>query len=160
MTRPLPGLDIPAARLVAATEADCAALAALARRAHSHPWSERQYRDSISAGHQCWLLLPSDEPIACCVISLLFDEAEILDVAVSPDWRRRGVARALLEKLLAGLPADIRRVLLEVRASNRAALSLYRKLGFREDGLRKNYYPVESGARESALLMSLSLQRR
>lgn len=155
-----PALDIPGARLAAATESDCAALAALARRAHAHPWSELQYRDSIAAGHSCWLLSAGDEAIACCVVSQLFDEAEILDVAVSPDWRRRGIAEALLQQLIAGLPQEISHVLLEVRASNRAARSLYRKLGFREDGLRKNYYPAAGGAREDALLMSLSLARR
>lgn len=157
MTRTLPALDIPGAHLIAASAADCNAMAELARRAHSHPWSEKQYRDSLDAGHRCWLLLsPQSEPIACCVISTLFDEAEILDVAVSPDWRRRGIAAALLTALIAQLPAEIRRVLLEVRASNRAALSLYRKLGFHEDGLRKNYYPVDRGAREDAVLMSRS----
>lgn len=148
---------IPGARLRPAAEGDCPALAALARSVHSHPWSERQFRDSILAGHHCWLLeSASGEVIASCVISLLFDEAEILDVAVAPEWRRRGVAAALLQHLLAQLPAA--RALLEVRASNRAALSLYRKMGFSEDGLRKNYYPAANGAREDALLMSLALK--
>lgn len=142
-------------KLIAATESDCAALAQLARAAHAHPWSERQYRDSIRAGHRCWLMkAPGDEPVAGCVISLVFDEAEILDIAVAPQWRRRGVAEALLQKLLAQLPPEIRRLLLEVRAGNHAARALYKKLGFTEDGLRRNYYPAEEGAREDAVLMS------
>ncbi|AMX01663.1 ribosomal protein S18-alanine N-acetyltransferase [Microbulbifer thermotolerans] len=150
----------PGARLIAANETHCGAFATLARAAHSHPWTEAQYRDSLCAGHQCWLLLSvCGEPIACCVISSLFDEAEILDIAVAPDWRRRGIAGALLQRLIAGLPRQITRVLLEVRASNVAALSLYRKLGFYEDGVRKNYYPAEGGGREDAVLMSLNTAR-
>ncbi|MFC6634598.1 ribosomal protein S18-alanine N-acetyltransferase [Microbulbifer taiwanensis] len=151
----LSALGIPGAHLIAASESDCAALALLARRAHAHPWSEQQYRDSIAAGHHCWLLSAGEKAIAGCVISTLFDEAEVLDVAVDPDWRRRGIAESLLGEVFAQLPADIGRVLLEARASNRAALSLYRKLGFCEDGLRRNYYPAEGGAREDAVLMSL-----
>lgn len=150
---------IPGARLRPAGEGDCSALAALARSVHSHPWNERQYRDSLLAGHQCWLLeSAAGEAIACCVIAPLFGEAEILDVAVSPDWRRRGIAEVMLQALIARLPAE--RWLLEVRTSNRAALSLYRKLGFSEDGVRKNYYPAENGNREDAVLMSRSRQRR
>ncbi|WP_444921012.1 ribosomal protein S18-alanine N-acetyltransferase [Microbulbifer sp. CnH-101-G] len=140
-----------------AEEADCVALATLAFSAHSHPWSETQYLQSIKAKHQCWLLCSGSETVACCVVSKLFDEAEILDVAVAPQWRRRGLAEMLLKRLIGELQEDIRRLLLEVRASNLAAQSLYRKLGFSEDGLRKNYYPADNGERENAVLMSLAL---
>ncbi|BBM00661.1 ribosomal protein S18-alanine N-acetyltransferase [Microbulbifer sp. GL-2] len=140
-----------------AEAADCSALATLARSAHSHPWSDAQYLQSLESGHQCWLLDSEGEVVACCVLSRLFDEAEILDVAVSPSWRRRGLAENLLKGLVTELSADTQRLLLEVRSSNLAALSLYRKLGFSEDGLRKNYYPAENGCREDAVLMSLAL---
>ncbi|WP_444903849.1 ribosomal protein S18-alanine N-acetyltransferase [Microbulbifer sp. CnH-101-E] len=140
-----------------AEETDCAALANLALSAHSHPWSETQYLQSLKAGHQCWLLNSGSVTVACCVISQLFDEAEILDVAVVPQWRRHGLAETLLRRLIDERHKDIRRLLLEVRASNLAAQSLYRKLGFSEDGLRKNYYPAENGKRENAVLMSLAL---
>lgn len=141
-----------------ATADDCEALAALARSAHSHPWSAGQYRDSLSSGHQCWILRTDSRDIAaCCVISQLFDEAEVLDVAVAPRWRRRGLGETLLQRVFAQLPEDIARVLLEVRASNRPARGLYHKLGFSEDGRRKNYYPKADGSREDALLMSLVL---
>lgn len=146
---------IPGTELRPSVGSDCVKLAGLARSAHSHPWSEQQYRDSLAAGHQCWLLTAGDEPIACCVMSQLFDEAEILDVAVAPAWRRRGIARALLQRLIAELPDGIARVLLDVRASNAPARALYKSLGFTEDGVRKNYYPAPDGRREDAVLMSL-----
>ncbi len=138
--------------------ADCNDLAALARNAHSHPWSAGQYRDSLNSGHTCWVLRAKEGQIAaCCVTSLVFDEVEILDVAVAPQWRRRGLGAHLLQQVLEQLPEDIARVLLEVRASNRPARGLYHKLGFSEDGRRKNYYPKADGSREDALLMSLIL---
>ena len=139
-----------------AGEADCALLAQIAAAATQHSWSENQYRDSVRAGHQCWLLQSATgEGIACCVIAQLFDEAEILDVAVVPAWRRRGIARSLLRGLFERLPADIHRVLLDVRVSNEAARRLYGSLGFTEDGVRRNYYPTADGRREDAVLMSL-----
>ena len=151
-------------RLSQAGPADCEALATLARSAHSHPWSATQYRDSLASGHTCWVLRARDgserataDIAACCVVSRMFDEIEILDVAVAPQWRRQGVGGLLLQSIFAALPEDIARVLLEVRASNRPARALYHKLGFSEDGRRKNYYPKSDGSREDALLMSLVL---
>lgn len=151
--------ELPGSVLRLAGEGDCAPLAALACSAHSHPWSEQQFLDSVRAGHQCWLLTASDgAAVASCVLMPLPDAVEVLDVAVSPQWRRRGVARALLSALLERLPETAESVLLEARAGNTAALALYRGLGFREDGVRRNYYPAEHGAREDAVLMSLPLR--
>lgn len=83
------------------------------------------------------------------------DELHLLDVAVSPDAQRRGLGRALVEDLLAfGRAHDAARVLLEVRASNVAAIGLYRALGFGTDDVRKRYY--DDG--EDALTMSLALR--
>ncbi|MCQ3829784.1 ribosomal protein S18-alanine N-acetyltransferase [Microbulbifer elongatus] len=147
-----------------AGEDDCEILATLARSAHSHPWSAGQYRDSLKAGHHCWVLRSTEAAdlqtrpiVACCVVSRLFDEAEILDVAVAPNYRNLGIGAQLLQHVFAQFPEDVARVLLEVRASNRPARALYRKLGFSEDGRRKNYYPKPDGSREDALLMSLVL---
>ncbi|WP_160154486.1 ribosomal protein S18-alanine N-acetyltransferase [Microbulbifer sp. ALW1] len=149
---------VPEFTFARADIADCNDLAALARNAHSHPWSAGQYRDSLNSGHTCWVLRAKEGQIAaCCVTSLVFDEVEILDVAVAPQWRRRGLGAHLLQQVLEQLPEDIARVLLEVRASNRPARGLYHKLGFSEDGRRKNYYPKADGSREDALLMSLIL---
>ncbi|WP_198039994.1 ribosomal protein S18-alanine N-acetyltransferase [Microbulbifer agarilyticus] len=161
---PSSGFSVADLTFVRAEEGDCDALAILARGAHSHPWSAQQYRDSLSSGHRCWVLrVPEvvDEPlsglVACCVTSRLFDEIEVFDVAVAPEWQNRGVGTQLLQRVLAQCPDDVARVLLEVRASNRSARALYHKLGFSEDGRRKNYYPKSDGTREDALLMSLIL---
>ncbi len=69
------------------------------------------------------------------------DEAEVLNLAVAPSARRRGVALALIRAL------PLTNIFLEVRESNRAARALYQKAGFTEAGIRFGYYsnPVESG---------------
>lgn len=85
-----------------------------------------------------------------CAVSVC-DEAEIVKVATSPAYRRRGAARAAIERLISESAGnDIRRMLLEVRESNTSALGLYKSLGFREYSRRKNYY---SSPREDAILM-------
>jgi ribosomal protein S18 acetylase RimI-like enzyme len=78
--------------------------------------------------------------------------AEVLDLRVLASCRRRGYGRQLLEASLQAL-APVRRVDLEVRASNEAALGLYRDLGFRETGRRPQYYGTPGG-REDAILMT------
>jgi len=87
------------------------------------------------------------------------DAAELHNLAVAPDWRRRGVARALLRDSLERLAgAGATRLLLELRAGNLPALALYRSAGFQEDGRRRAYYRGGHGEpAEDALLMSLSL---
>ena len=78
--------------------------------------------------------------------------AEVLDLRVLPSCRRQGYGRQLLEASLQAL-APVKRVELEVRASNEAALGLYSALGFCETGRRPNYY-VTPGGREDAILMT------
>ncbi len=76
-------------------------------------------------------------------------EAEVLNVAVDGAWRRRGVARALIEK---GLGGRFEEVYLEVRESNEGARGLYESMGFGEVGVRPNYY---ERPRETGIVMKL-----
>ena len=70
------------------------------------------------------------------------DEAHVINVAVAPAERRRGIGRALVQTLLAyAREHAIAKVLLEVRAGNSAAIGLYRSLGFAEFNVRRRYYP-------------------
>ena len=85
----------------------------------------------------------------------MLDEAEICNVAVRADARKRGVGEALLNRLIEYGKSDKRtRFLLDVRVGNEAAISLYKKLGFKEDGIRPNFYDEP---KEDALLMSLTI---
>ncbi len=68
-------------------------------------------------------------------------EADVMNVAVSPEYRRQGIAQRLIEALVAGLKRkEITSLSLEVRASNEPAIALYNKLGFVQVGRRPNYY--------------------
>ena len=83
-------------------------------------------------------------------------EAEILEVAVDPTLRRKGIGKALLARFVAeASEAGDCRLLLEVRASNLGALALYKGMGFEECGLRRNYY---SKPTEDAVLMAVNLE--
>ena len=86
----------------------------------------------------------------------VLDEGYITNVAVSPDCRRQGVARALLDELKArAVQAGLSFVTLEVRASNAPAIALYEGAGFVRVGVRKNFYTAPA---EDAVLMTLFLQ--
>jgi ribosomal-protein-alanine N-acetyltransferase len=89
---------------------------------------------------------------------LVADEAEILSIGVAPNWQRAGLATGLLEGLVrAARRGDAKRIFLEVAEDNAAALALYRKLGFVENGRRKRYYQRSSGEPVDALMLVLTL---
>jgi ribosomal-protein-alanine N-acetyltransferase len=80
-------------------------------------------------------------------VTQVMDTADIGNIAVSPEFRRQGIASLLLDTALNGMDAD---VFLEVRHSNTPAIALYEKYGFQPIGIRKNYY---DNPREDAILM-------
>ncbi len=81
------------------------------------------------------------------IVTQVMDVADIDNIAVSPDFRRQGIASLLLDTALERMDAD---VFLEVRASNAPAIGLYQKYGFAQIGIRKHYYEKP---REDAILM-------
>ena len=86
----------------------------------------------------------------------VLDSADIMNVAVSPNYRRQGIAEALINALSDALRAkDIRFLMLEVRVSNMPAIALYEKLGFIVAGRRPRYY---SSPREDAYVMRKELK--
>lgn len=89
--------------------------------------------------------------VAYCAVWLIFDELHVNNLAVLPDWRRRGVARGLLRAVLAAARREgATRATLEVRASNLPALSLYGAFGFVQRGRRPLYY---TNPAEDALIL-------
>jgi ribosomal-protein-alanine N-acetyltransferase len=135
-----------------ALPADAAELAALESTCFSHPWNEDHFRQEVAYGPPGAVLVvrspASGAPgiVAYCAYRLVVDEMHVMDVAVAPGWRRCGLASWLVWFSLARAARDgARRALLEVRAGNGAARSLYARLGFAEVGRRRGYYaePVE-----------------
>ena len=120
------------------------------------PWSENQLSQSLVNERYRVDGAFQKELQGFAIFTVIAGEAELLQIGVSPDFQRQGVAASLLQYALKDLNTE--RVLLEVRESNRAARCLYKELGFQLDGIRKAYYPseTEGGCRENAVLMSYS----
>jgi len=115
--------------------------------AFSDPWSERDVRDSVASGVPFFVAEDGDGVVGYVIAHFGADEAEILNLGVVPTLRRRGVGRALVQRMLTELGVcGVRAVFLEVRESNDAARRLYQGLGFAPVGVRPGYYrrPTES----------------
>lgn len=125
------------------------------RRVQYHPWTHQQFQDSLEAGQRCSVWREQDRVVGFCILQPVLDEANLLLMAVDPDYQGRGIGTRLLSAALDDLGEGCVMVFLEVRASNQPALALYEKLGFNRMGIRKNYYPSASG-KEDAVLMALT----
>jgi [ribosomal protein S18]-alanine N-acetyltransferase len=141
-----------------ATLADAAALVAIERRCFSDPWSEPSFREALAAEWTFGLVAETGRGLAGYLIGReAAGSGEILNLAVAPEFRRRGIGSALLDE---GLAAFQRRqateVFLEVRESNHSAQSLYLARGFRPVGQRAAYY---RNPREDALVLRLALRQ-
>lgn len=119
------------------------------RASFSNPWSREMYLAELENPDVSFLYLARDgrrAVIGFCAFWRVLDEIHINNLAVLPEFRRRGVGSALLERALAeGVRLGARRATLEVRRSNDTALRLYSRAGFEVAGVRPAYYtqPVE-----------------
>jgi len=116
-------------------------------------WSYEGLQQAIKDGYDLMVCMDGTSLAGYLLSHDVIDEVHIMQIAVSPEYRRRGIAKQLSRKLIAAKQGMS--LLLEVRASNHAAQSLYIKLGFSSYGLRKDYYaPRNHGEpREDAVLM-------
>jgi ribosomal-protein-alanine N-acetyltransferase len=129
-----------------------APIAELEKICFSDPWSEKSIASELSNKLAFWLVATEGERVAGYIGSqTVMDETDMMNVAVHPDFRRQGIAEALVNGLVEHLKTMGSRCLtLEVRASNAPAIALYEKLGFSEIGRRRNYY---RNPREDALIL-------
>ena len=119
----------------------------------SAPWSRSAFEEELSQNNLARYLVAvaGDVIVGYAGTWLVINEAHVTNVAVGGIYRREGIGRLLMEKLM-----DLARnnhmesMTLEVRVSNAAARNLYRKLGFVEAGMRKNYY---TETKEDALIL-------
>jgi ribosomal-protein-alanine N-acetyltransferase len=132
---------------------DLDAVEEIERTSYPTPWSramfaaELQKSSSLAIGayHE------TGELVGYAIVSRYVDAWHVMNIAVVPEFRRRGIARSLLERLFEVTAADPRRgYTLEVRVSNADAIRLYERLGFEARGLRRGYY---TDNREDALIM-------
>lgn len=139
-------------------EEDCKEIAAIERICFSCPWSEQSFLDTLKKVDTIFYLVAEKEIetgkkqlIGYIGVWQALEEADITNLAVVPEERGRGVALQLLEYAKKeALHRGITALTLEVRASNQAAIQLYKKAGFIVEGVRTGYYEKP---REDALLM-------
>lgn len=139
------------------TEADLDAVLRIERAVYPFPWTFGNFHDSIVSGYHCLAYVEPAQPTAAMYGYAIYmdgvEEAHLLNIAIQPDHQRQGLGRQLLHRVLERAAAGgAKRLLLEVRPSNIGALNLYRKEGFVELGVRRQYYPA-GAAREDAIVM-------
>ena len=119
----------------------------------SMPWTKEQLRSQLPDEQHVFLVAETDGKVAGYVgMMYILDEGYISNVAVSPEFRRRGLGDRLIDALLERADdLKLAFVTLEVRASNAPAIALYKKHGFVPVGQRKNYYDLP---KEDAILMT------
>ena len=138
--------------IIPMNESHVAQIAQLEKLCFSDPWSENSIATELNSRLSYWLVAVVDD----CVVGYIgsqsvLGESDMMNVAVHPDHRRKGIAEALIENLSQGLKERGNVSLtLEVRASNDPAIALYHKLGFIQVGRRPNYY---RNPKEDALIL-------
>ena len=146
--------DVPEMR--SADVFDLPSVAEIDRICDSPAWSVSAFRESLSSNDVFLrLALVRDNIAAFCCFRIIDNEMEILKLAVAPEYRRRGIGRQMLSDAIERFDsAGEKRVYLEVRSRNNAAITLYESRGFVGSGVRKMYY---ADPFDDAQIMVLSL---
>lgn len=125
-----------------ALAADTPALCAIDSADNPSPWKPEHFQAALNSAHDTVLLYEANGQTAAFIVwQHIADEIELHLIATAPQHRRKGLARLLLQAMFqAAAQRQAKRILLEVRAGNAAAQSLYRNCGFVQTALRRGYY--------------------
>ena len=131
---------------------DISQVAEIERQIFSIPWSEKAFRDSMESDNTIYIVAKENNNVAGYAgMYLSFEEGNITNVAVNPLSRRKGIGEKIVRDILnRAYEKGVRDVFLEVRETNSVAIALYEKIGFKEEGIRKNF---DDKPRENALIM-------
>jgi len=130
----------------------------LESQATPYPWTVQNLADSDVSSADCYQVERQGENIGYCVIQRVLDEAELLNIVVFKPFQSRGYGAELVEKTKEKLlVSGVKKLFLEVRASNLVARALYQKTGFEVVNIRRNYYRAENQGAEDALVMQCLL---
>jgi ribosomal-protein-alanine N-acetyltransferase len=134
------------------TAAHTGQIAELEKICFSDPWSEKSIASELDSRLSLWLVAMDGETVVAYVGSQsVLGETDMMNIAVSPNYRRQGIAEKLVVELIEKLrEKGNHSLMLEVRSSNDPAQKLYEKLGFEQVGRRKNYY---RNPKEDALIL-------
>ena len=139
-------------KIIPMTDAHVDAVADLEAICFADPWSANSVASELTNPLSCWLVaLEADTVVGYIGSQTVMGETDMMNVAVHPDHRRKGIAESLIHALVQKLKeCESHCLTLEVRASNAPAIALYEKLGFTEAGRRRNYY---RNPKEDALIL-------
>lgn len=145
-------------KLVPLDRSHLAQVMEMERACFQRPWSEQIFIDALYNDTVSLVAAEGEDGqvMGYGAVSVILDEGCLEKIAVAPQYRRQGVAEAILSAFLRFGRANLAFLTLEVRESNQAAVGLYEKLGFQKVGRRKNYYPE---VREDAILMTVEFDR-
>ncbi len=122
-------------------------------------WTDGEFVDFLDKANVRGMALVEQESkggemLGFALVRIADGEAEILTIAVTPSWQNHGVGQSLMRRVLAGLHADrVSEVFLEVDEGNKSAIALYKRVGFEQVAIRKNYYNLGEGKKSHALVM-------
>lgn len=134
------------------TKTDLEQVAGIEREIFSMPWSEKAFADSLQSENTLYIVAEIDGKVAgYCGMYIAFEEGNISNVAVAPEYRRQKIAANMLKNILKlAKEKGVTDVVLEVRETNTGAIRLYEQIGFEEVGIRKDFYDKP---KENALIM-------
>ena len=144
-------------KIINLNESHVSQIADLEKLCFSDPWSEASIRYELTNPLSKWLVaVEGDRVLGYIGSQTVLGESDVMNVAVAPDFRRRGIGDRLVQELTDILKKDgVYKLTLEVRISNDPAIALYKKLGFEVLGRRPNYY---SHPKEDAWIMGKEWQ--
>ena len=129
------------------------------RESNPYPWTARNFSDCIEKGYYSMVLEDKEKLVGFAIMAISSEESHLLNIGVNKDFRGSGFGEQILKKMI--IAAEVmgsKKIILEVRVSNKIAYRLYEKLGFHEIGERKKYYRLPEG-REDAYVMSKTLKK-
>ena len=139
------------------TAADLDDVMAVEFLSYAFPWSRGIFQDCIRARYDCRLICVEGEIVGHAIMSAAAGEAHLLNICVRRDLQGNGLGRLFVRQVIKR--AEILgagSLFLEVRPSNKIAVALYESLGFKQIGVRKDYYPSDIG-REDALIYAFEV---
>lgn len=133
---------------------DLSRVVAIERENYDYPWGGAIFRDCLRVGYYCRVHTLEDHVVGYGILSVAAGEAHIMNICIAQDFHRRGYGQKMLNHLLllAG-KSNVTITYLEVRPTNKGAISLYYANGFEQIGVRKKYYAAKHG-REDALVLA------
>ena len=129
------------------------------RESNPYPWTARNFSDCIEKGYYSMVLEDKEKFVGFAIMAISSEESHLLNIGVNKDFRGSGFGEQILKKMI--IAAEVmgsKKIILEVRVSNKIAYRLYEKLGFHEIGERKKYYRLPEG-REDAYVMTKTLKK-